>query len=140
MDAREYLGQIKVLKQHIKAKQVLLAEMKEQAICGGGPGTDQERVKTSITGGAMERSVIDYVDFEQEIREDIYKYLRKKNEIIDTITSLNDSRYIKVIFAKWVDGDSLERIAVETNYHFGHVKKLYWQGMKEIQKILDEEV
>lgn len=134
MTAKEYLSQAKTLRLMIANKQKLLAELKEKAIASGSLDLKPDKVQTSIDGSRMEYAVAEYADLEREINADIRRYFEKRNEIIDMIHSLEDSRYIMVLHAKWIDGESLERIAADMHYYFGTVRKWYWKAMKEIEK------
>ena len=137
MTAKEYLRQAKVLQIKIRQKEKLLAELREKAIGGGCLNPDGVRVQTSARDGSrLEEEVIKYVELAHEIKEDIRRYYAKRNEIIDTIHALDDSRYIIVLHAKWIDGESLERIAADMNYNFNHVRKLYWAAMKEVGQLM----
>ena len=136
MDAREYLGQIHTLEIKIRQKRMQLEEMRQAAIGGKSVSDFKERVQTSISGNITGDTIDRYVDLEREIEEDIIAYQQKKNEIIDTIHQLNNPRQIKVLYAKWVDRDSLEKIATDEHYSFFYVRKLYTKGMKEIQEMI----
>ena len=136
MDAREYLGQIHTLEIKIRQKQMQLEEMRQAAIGGKSVSDFKERVQTSISGNITGDTIDRYVDLEREIEKDIIAYQQKKNEIIDTIHQLNNPRQIKVLYAKWVDRDSLEKIATDEHYSFFYVRKLYTKGMKEIQEMI----
>lgn len=137
MTAREYLGQARKLMMHIRQKEKLLAEMRLNAVGGRSLDPDGERVQTSRKEGSpLEEAAIRRMDLEREIQKDIVAYYGKRNEIIDTIHGLDDSRYILVLHAKWIDGESLERIAADTHYYFGTIRKWYWNAMKEMERLL----
>lgn len=139
MTAKEFLGQIKQIESMIKQKRRTLEEMRQSAIGGGSCSGFNEKVQHSISGDRMGRAVDEYVDLEREIERDVLCYWKKKNEIINVIHSLKDDRYIRILYAKWVEDKRLEEIAVEMNYYFGTIRKLYWKAMRDIEKRIEKE-
>lgn len=139
MTAKEFLGQIKQIESMIKQKKRTLEEMQQSAIGGGSCSGFNEKVQHSISGDRMGRAVDEYVDLEREIERDVLCYWKKKNEIINVIHSLKDDRYIRILYAKWVEDKRLEEIAVEMNYYFGTIRKLYWKAMRDIEKRIEKE-
>ena len=139
MTAKEFLGQIKQIESMIKQKKRTLEEMRQSAIGGGSCSGFNEKVQHSISGDRMGRAVDEYVDLEREIERDVLCYWKKKNEIINVIHSLKDDRYIRILYAKWVEDKRLEEIAVEMNYYFGTIRKLYWKAMRDIEKRIEKD-
>lgn len=137
MTAKEYLSQAKRLRIKIEQKKKLLQELQIKATGGGSLDLKPDKVQTSLSGSRLEESVIEYVDLIREIEDDIRRYYTKRNEIIDTIHSLGDSRYIMVLHAKWIDEESLERIAADMNFSFGYIRNLYHFAMKRIEKSIN---
>jgi len=117
MDAREYLGRIRKLDLKISQKQNILKDLEKKA--DGVNSADLKMVR-------------------KEVELDIARYFVLRNEVIDLIHKLDKSKFIMVLHAKWIDGDSLEKISAETSYSFDTVRKWYWMAMKEIQKIINE--
>ena len=139
MTAKEYLSQAKRLRIKIEQKKRILAEIKAKMVGRGSLDVKGEKVQSAPDAKSrVEESVVKFVDLEIRIEEDIRRYYEKCNEIIDTIHSLNDSRYILILHAKWIDGESLERIAADTGYSFGHVSNMYWKAMRRMQQTIDE--
>ncbi len=139
MTAKEYLSQAKKLRIKIEQKERLLKELQEKALCNGSQDVKSDRVQTSVdTGSRLEEMVVEYTDLEKEIRADIGRYLVRRNEIIDTIHELDDSRHIVVLHAKWIDEELLEQIAIDMGYSFGHVRNLYCSAMRNIEKIINK--
>lgn len=138
MTAKQYLSQARKLEEKIKQKQQMLAEMEANVLSGGCLKIKEDKIQSSIDGNRLEDSIIKCADLAEEIASDIERYMRQKNEIVETIHQLDDVKYIKVIYYRWIQNKKFEEIAVETNYYFSTVRKIYWQGMKKIQAIIDK--
>ena len=138
MTAKEYLSQARVLKIKIEQKKRLLEEMEYSASSAGAIRYDSIRVQGGSARNKLEEEAIKAASLTEDIRRDIRRYYAIRNEIIDTIHSLDNSRYILVLHAKWIDGESLERIAADMHYSFGHTKNLYSRAMRTINTILAE--
>lgn len=120
----------------IRHKEKELEGLRARAIGGGSSFSGGEKVQTSIGGRQMDDKVAEYVDLEAEIEMDVIRYREKRNEIINAIHMLENPKHIIVLHAKWIDGDSLERIAADTYQGFHYVRKLYTSGMKEMDMLL----
>lgn len=116
MEAKKYLGQIKELDTKIKYKKILLESLDKSA----PPAAEKKKLK-------------------REINKDLLRYYKLRNEILDTIYQLEKPEHIDIIYAKWVDGISLERIARTTNYSFHTVRNSYWKAMRSIEEIIKDE-
>lgn len=60
-----------------------------------------------------------------------------KDEILQGIYRLEDSRYREVLKLYYVDCMTLEQIAVKMNYSFPHIKRLKFEAMSKIKMILE---
>ena len=113
MDARDYLGQLRELDVKIKYKRKLIIEMDNKGVL-----VSSREIKK----------------LRKQVVNDITAYMKKRNEIIDTIYTLKKPEQIAILHAKWVDGESLEKIADVTGYSFHTVRKAYSIAMRLIQK------
>ena len=125
MEAVNYLRQARKLEIMIRHKEKELKKLKHDAI-----GKD---------GKQMEHIVAKYVDMEEKLNADLCGLHSKRIEIMDTIHRVDDSLCMVILHAKWIDGESLEKIACETDYSFPYVRKKYTKGMKEVKKIINRE-
>lgn len=125
MTVQEYLQQIKVLDTKIQQKQEQYRRLVEQASGSGGISYDKDVVQTSKTGDRLERLIIQYVDLEKVIQEEQLHFEMMKHTIINQVQSLNEDRYMNVLFKRYVEYKSYELIAVEMSYSFDYVKELH---------------
>lgn len=138
MTAKDYLKQARLIQKRIEQKELLLRELREKAIDGNKTADGGGGSSSTKKGSRIEFLVSKYIDLEEEIKEDVYELYKKRNEIIDTIHRLEDSRYIMILYAHWIDGESFEQIAVSMNYNFYYVRRLYTKAMGQIQQAINE--
>ena len=136
MEAKEFLGQVRHLKEMIKSKKMELAEMRAN-MYDGAHDNSGVRVQTTPTGDAMEKRIIDVADMEAEICDSITDYYTKYHEVINIINRLSRGRYIMVIRERWICDKTLETIAQENNYSFSTIRHDYWKAMKEMEEIIE---
>lgn len=139
MKAKEYLQQLQrldtVINQKIKGVQDLRVQMQS----GGGIDYSKERVQSSPSGDApFVKPICKIIDLEAEINAEIDKFVDEKHKIINQIQGLKNSDYISLLFKRYVEFKSLERICVEMNFSYDYIKHLHGYALKEFEdKILN---
>lgn len=131
MTAKEYLMQIKLLDIKIQQKEAQVDNLKDRATSVGGQQTDAVRVQSSKDGDTIGRKVVKYADIEAEIEADTYELLQLKHSIINQIQQLTDSRYVELLYKRYVEYKRLELIAVEMNYDYDWVRTLHGYALQE---------
>ena len=134
MTAKEYLRQLKLLdikiQQRIKEKE----ELRLDAYGTGGSMPDSERVQTSPSGDGLLNSVARYVDIEADINRMISEFVTQKHKIIGEIQRLEDERYVQVLYKRYAEFKTYEKIAVEMNYTYEHICRLHGWALKEFAR------
>lgn len=137
MTAREYLGRIR--SENIKIKQKMeQLEMLQQAAISTGIKLDADRVQTSPKEGTPE-IIIKYLDLEAEIKIDVERREKVRDDVISMIHKLDDDKQVKVLYEKWVKGRKVEDIACDFPYSEKHTWRIYSEAMKEMEKIIKNE-
>lgn len=139
MKAKEYLQQLKRLDTMINQKNQELGDLRLRAKCAGSVNYSQERVQTSPTGeGAFAKLVEKILDLESEINIEIDVFIDKKHAIINQIQSLQNTDYTKLLYKRYVEYKSLERICVEMGFSYNYIKHLHGYALQNFQeKILN---
>lgn len=137
MTAREYLGRIRTENIKIKQKMEQL-EMLQQAAISTGIKLDADRVQTSPKEGTPE-IIIKYLDLEAEIKTDVERREKIRDDVISMIHKLDDDKQVKVLYEKWVKGRKVEDIACDFPYSEKHTWRIYSEAMKEMEKIIKNE-
>ena len=136
--AKLYLSQIKILNGKIKRRQQEVDDLREAAMSLGGSGLDANKVRTdSPDPDPLATKVSKYVDLEKEIDAMIDEFIDLKHTIIGQIEELTDSKYIDVLFKRYVDCKSFRQISREMNYSEDHTKRLHGQALQEFNNAFD---
>ena len=134
MRAKEYLQQLKKMDIVIQQKIQELSQLKE---LGGLKGIDysQEKVKNSQANCAnFESVVIKIIDLENEINNEINKFVDKKHDIINKIQGLEHINYIQILYKRYVEYKKFEVISIETNYAYQYIRELHKKGLQEFER------
>lgn len=131
MKAQDYLGQIKWSKLRIDQKQKQIDKLKAAA---GESGIDltAPRVQTS-TKSDIAGLIAEYEDLQREIATDILNAQKEIDEVVRVIQSVSKPLYADILYKKWVEGMTLEKIAVELHYNFFYIRNQYMTALKEIE-------
>lgn len=135
MTAKEYLEQIELLDIKIEQKEEQLASLRETAGGDAAIRYDKLKIQTTPAPDAMERNVIRIVELESKIFEDKCKLAHLKDQIVDQIQSLDDPRYIRVLYLRYVKYEKFEQIALDMSYDYTYTRALHGEalGMFEIK-------
>lgn len=136
MTAKEYLMQLQLLDLKITQKVQEAAQLRSM-VTGRGLAIS-EKVQTSPKN-SQEDIITKYLDLEEKIDSMIDKYAAEKDLIIDQIHELTDPRFIWILYDRYVPDEqhrvkSLERIAVDMNYNYDHVRHLHGFALQEFQR------
>lgn len=139
MKAKEYLQQLQRLDTVIDQKINEVQDLRVQMQSGGGIDYSKERVQSSPSGGApFVKPICRIIDLEAEINAEIDKFVDEKHKIINQIQGLKNSDYISLLFKRYVEFKSLERICVEMNFSYDYIKHLHGYALKDFEdKILN---
>lgn len=139
MKAKEYLQQLQRLDTVINQKIKEVQDLRVQMQSGGGIDYSKERVQSSPSGDApFVKPICKIIDLEAEINAEIDKFVDEKHKIINQIQGLKNSDYISLLFKRYVEFKSLERICVEMNFSYDYIKHLHGYALKEFEdKILN---
>lgn len=136
MTAKEYLLQARRLKLLISQKQEQIAEVRAMAekITAG---TNGERVQTSTTSNKVESAAIKLVSLEEELLAMRMQYIAKMDEIIARIQSLSDTRYIAILYERYVNNMSFEQISCALGYDYKWTCRLHGYALQEFDKLIN---
>lgn len=135
MTAKEYLEQIELLDIKIEQKEEQLSGLRATAGGDAAIRYDKLKIQTTPSPDAMERNVIRIVELESKIFEDKCKLAHLKDQIVDQIQSLDDPRYIRVLYLRYVKYEKFEQIALDMSYDYTYTRALHGEalGMFEIK-------
>ncbi len=135
MKAKEYLQQLQRLDVMINQKIKEIDDLRLSAKSVSSLDYSKERVQTSPSGDAPFVKLIGRIaELEAEINAEIDTFVDKKHKIINQIQTLNNSKYIEVLYKKYVEFKRLEVIADEIGYTYQYIVLLHGQALKEFSR------
>lgn len=133
MKVKNYLEQVEILDTKINQKIDQLNDLKLRSTSTGGFDYS-ERVQTSPSGDSLCRAVTDYVALEDEINADIDHFVDFKNKIINQIQTMTDVDGMKILYMRYVQYYTFEKIAVEMNYCIRQVYRIHGSALQDFEK------
>ena len=134
MDTKQYLGQISRLDRMIKNKMTELSQYRD-LIYGLSAVVNEERVQKSPDFDKMTGKVAKVLKIESKIDELIDEYVDKKNVIVSQIDSMENETYYEILFARYIEKKTFEKIADEMSYSWRQIIRLHGKALQEFEKI-----
>lgn len=136
MDVKTRLQRLQLLDTVINQKLRELESLKALSTCVAGFDTSRERVQTSGSGDApFVTPVLRIIALEQEINAEIDTFVDEKHKIIQVIQRLDSPLQMEVLYRRYVEYQSFERIAAEMNIVQQHAFVLHRKGLKALEQI-----
>ena len=132
MSAKEYLGQIRKLDMRIGQRITELNQMRERLSILTGIDYSKDRVQSTPSSG--NKQVEEMVDCEHEILDMIAEETRLKHRIIAEIQILDNALYADILFRRYVECLSFERIACDMGYVYNYVCTVHGNALKAFEK------
>ena len=142
MTAKEYLRQLKNLEIKIDQRRLERDRLITDAMGNGSPRLTADRVQTSFSGDMMGDNLADAADVQREVEWMINKLIADRHRIIGEIHTLNDARYIQILYLHYVEGKKLEDVAEimrKTNgkpYSYDHIASLHGLALQEFDRVV----
>lgn len=142
MTAKEYLRQLKQLEIKIAQRRLERDRLLSDAMGNSSPRLSRDKVQTSISGDTMGDKLAEAADIQKEIDWLIGKLIADRHRIIGEIHTLNDARYIQILYLHYVEGKRLEDVAeimIKPNgkpYSYDHIASLHGIALQEFDRII----
>ena len=130
MTAKEYLDEIGVITERIKQKEIQLECLRETAGGAAALRYDKVQIQNSPQGDMLEKKVIELIELEESILVEKVHLEKLRAQVISQIHELDDERYIKVLFKRYVEKKSYELIAVECSYTYDYIRELHSDAIR----------
>lgn len=135
MKAKEYLQRLKRLDTVINQKIKELEELRTMSTSVGGVDYSKERVQTSPSQDAPFTKIIyRMIDLDEEINREIDNYVDEKHGIINQIQGLENEKYIKLLYLRYVEFKKFEEIAIEMNFTYQYTIELHGYALKDFEE------
>ena len=131
MRAKEYLQQIKKLDIRIGQRITQLNEMRARVHIMRSFDYSKDRVQSTPTSG--NKQIEELVDFENNLTELIKREQIFKDKIITEIQLLENPIHVDILFRRYVEMQSFERIACDMGYVYNYACSLHGDALKEFE-------
>lgn len=139
MKAKEYLQQLQRLDTVINQKIKEVQDLRLKSQSTGSVDYSKESVQTSSSGDAPFVKLIGrIIDLEAEINAEIDAFVEEKHKIINQIQALKNSKYIEILYKKYVEFKNFGKIAVGMNFTYEYIRHFHRCALKDFEdKILN---
>lgn len=135
MDVKTRLQRLQLLDTVINQKLRELESLKALSTCVAGFDTSRERVQSSSSGeAAFVTPVLRIIALEQEINAEIDTFVDEKHSTIRLIQKLDNPLQMDVLYRRYVEYQSFERIAAEMTIAPQHAFVLHRKGLKALEQ------
>ena len=131
MRAKDYLDQIHKMDVRVGQRITELNQMRERLSILTGIDYSKDRIQTMPSTGNKQIEAI--VDMENEIVELIEEETQLKHKVIGEIQTLENPIYVDLLFRRYVECHSFERIACDMGYVYNYVCNLHGEALKEFE-------
>ena len=133
MSGKDCLQQIQVMDIRIKQKMDQLEDMKRMRTYLRGACIGSGSKSGNMSDGFSKMSD-KLIDLERTLNQEIEAYQLMKNEQINRIQSLSKPEYMEVLYKRYVEYKTVERISYEMNYTYKYTSRLIANAVKEFEK------
>lgn len=134
LSAKKYLEQLQQLDTNINQNLERLAEMRADAKSIGSIDYSKERVQKSVAGSRLCHDVTQYVAFDEQINEEIGRFVDAKNQIIYEIRDLHVNNYIQVLFKVYVQFKSIKIAASEMKMSYPYARGVHKKALEMFEE------
>lgn len=133
METKEYLQQIGRYDRLINNKLVELAQYRSMA-CSVSAVKNDERVQSSPSYDTMDKIVSKIEQMENEIDMLVDRYIDNKQIIISQIDSMSDEMTYQILFSRYVEQKTFEKMAIEMNYCYKQIIRIHGKALQEFEQ------
>lgn len=133
MNTSQYLNQIGRIDRVINNKLAEIYQLKSM-VCSIGVVADENKVQTSPEMDKLGSAVAKIVDLENEINCIIDKYRELRIEIVSKIERIDDEMQYQVLFSRYIERKTYEKIADDTGYSERQIIRIHKSALIEFEK------
>jgi DNA-directed RNA polymerase specialized sigma subunit len=132
MTTKDYLNQVGRFNRMINNKLVEIAQLKELA-CSISAIQTGERVQTTPNYDKIGTAYAKIDEMERKLDKLIDTYVDKKNYIIGQIDGVEDEMLYNILFARYIERKTFEKIATELEYSWRQIIRLHGKALKQFE-------
>ena len=132
MDTKQYLQQISRLDRMIQNKLAEISQLRELAMSVSAV-KNEERVQTTPNFDKIGTAYCKIEEMEEKLDKLIDEFVDKKNLIISQIDKIENETYYEILFARYIEKKTFEKIADEMNYSFRNTTRIHGRALREFE-------
>ena len=133
MDTKQYLQQISRLDRMIQNKLAEISQLRELAMSVSAV-KNEERVQNTPNFDKIGTAYCKIEAMEEKLNEMVDEYVDKKEMIISQIDNMENEAYYDILFSRYIEKKTFEKIASDMNYSFRNTTRLHGKALKEFEK------
>ena len=133
MTTKEYLCQISRLDRMINNKLSEISQLRELAMSVSAV-KNEERVQTTPNFDKIGTVYCKIEAMEEKLDKLIDEFVDKKNLIISQIDKIENETYYEILFERYIEKKTFEKIADEMTYSWRQVIRLHGRALQEFEK------
>ena len=133
MDTKQYLNQISRLDRMIQNKLAEISQLRELAMSVSAV-KNEERVQNTPNFDKIGTAYCKIEEMEEKLDKLIDEYVDKKNLIISQIDKIENETYYEILFARYIEKKTFEKIADEMAYSWRQIIRLHGGALQEFEK------
>ena len=134
MDTKTYLQQISRLDRMINNKLSEISQLRELAMSVSAV-KNEERVQTTPNFDKIGTAYCKIEEMEEKLDKLIDEYVDKKNLIISQIDGIENETYYEILFARYIEKKTFEKIADEMTYSWRQTIRIHGRALQEFEKL-----
>ena len=132
MTTKDYLNQISRLDNRIQNKLTEIMQYRELSISLTAVNSDI-KVRTSPDMDKIGSSIARLAEMEQQLDALIDRFVDKKTHIVAQIDAMEDEVQYQVLFARYIERKTFEKIALELNYSLRQISRVHEKALLEFE-------
>ncbi len=137
MKAKEYLQKVQRLDVVINQKMDEAVNLRLKS--GSINGVDYSK-QHGQTNHSLEAPFVKSINRVIDLEEEIDLLEGEKHEIINQIQNLPNSKHIEVLYKRYVEFKTFEKVADEMNFTYQYVVELHGHALKNFQKTYESQL
>ena len=133
MTTKDYLSQIGRLNRMINNKLIEIQQLRVMA-ANVSAVSNEEKVQSTPNFDKMGATFAKIEEMEEKLDSLIDDFIDRKNHIIAQIDGIDNELSYAILFSRYIERKSLEKIATELNYSYKSINRYHGAALKEFEK------
>ena len=133
MTTKDYLSQIGRLNRMINNKLIEIQQLRVMAV-NVSAVSNEEKVQSTPNFDKMGATFAKIEEMEEKLDSLIDDFIDKKNHIIAQIDGIDNELSYVILFSRYIERKSLEKIATELNYSYKSINRYHGAALKEFEE------